>query len=64
MDRLSKGFHIKTINCLFLFILQGTRQSKIEKADILEMTVRHLRTVHENKSMGMCIFFQLSFINF
>lgn len=44
--------------------MQGTRQNKIEKADILEMTVRHLRTVHKNKSMGMCIFFQLSFINF
>lgn len=33
------------------FKAEGTRQNKIEKADILEMTVRHLRSVHKNKCM-------------
>ena len=36
----------------FLFYLQGARTNKMEKADILEMTVKHLRTVQRQQFEG------------
>lgn len=30
------------------------QQSKLEKADILEMTVKHLQNIQSNKLMGEC----------
>lgn len=43
-----------------VFCLQSSRHSKLEKADILEMTVKHLRNLQRvqmtGKFRGFCIF--------
>jgi hypothetical protein len=33
-------------------MVQGSRHSKLEKADILEMTVEHLRSIQRQKMSG------------
>ena len=38
---------------ILLLILQSSRYSKLEKADILEMTVKHLRSVQRQQISGM-----------
>ena len=34
---------------LYFFFLQASRYSKMEKADILEMTVKYLKTLHRDR---------------
>ena len=38
---------------MFCLFLQTTQYSKLEKADILEMTVKHLKMVQRQQMTGM-----------
>lgn len=41
---------------VFTFIFQSSRHSKLEKADILEMTVKHLRNLQRAQMTGMYLY--------
>ena len=40
-----------------IYSLQSSRYSKLEKADILEMTVKHLRSLQRTQLNGKCRFY-------
>lgn len=64
MEALKKDVRIKPPQAtLFIYkpnkiktclLLQSSRHSKLEKADILEMTVKHLRNLQRLQMAGMC----------
>lgn len=43
--------YVKINVCVIFFILQPARHSKLEKADILEMTVKHLESLHKQQAV-------------
>ena len=42
----------KTLNKLFFFHFQPSRYNRLEKADILEMTVSHLKSLQRQQLRG------------
>ena len=46
-------YHLQEACVYFMF--QGTRHNKMEKADILEMTVKHLRQIQRQQFAGKFI---------
>lgn len=47
-----KGAHLSPPPPFFFHFLQSSRHSKLEKADILEMTVKHLRNLQRAQMTG------------
>lgn len=45
---------VQSLGCLSLLARFPYQQSKLEKADILEMTVKHLQNIQSSKLMGEC----------
>lgn len=46
--------HLEYIFNLSCYLQQSSRHSKLEKADILEMTVKHLRNLQRVQMSGKC----------